>query len=471
MTGVNVAGYFHAEVGVGEAGRLLLTGLKAAGIPYAVVPFRNVPSRQRSPFMDEGTGKPTYDINIVSVNADALPPFIQEFGWEFFENRYTVGMWWWEVEEFPEYMRRAADFVDEVWVGSRHTAEAIAPVIDKPVLINPPPIVPLRPAPMSREALGLPEGYLFLFAFDFNSVIERKNPLGAIDAFKKAFEPNEGPTLILKSVNGFQHQKQLEALRTHVGERQDIQIRDEYMDLHVLHALMSSCDAYVSLHRAEGFGLTMAESMALGKPVIATGYGGNLEFMTHRNSYLVDYSLTEIPPGCDPYPAGARWAQPKVDDAADYFRRVYEDRVGASEVAKRGRSEVLTLHAPEARVRFLQTRLCTIRDSLMRARPGHRTQLESLGVAPSGQLVSTADIASALSTAPGSAIKRLPRRFLGLALLPALHRQTIFNSTAARILGDVTGTVSRERRKLAALEEEVADLRRTVEGDGVVARR
>ncbi len=145
------------------------------------------------------------------------------------------------------------------------------------------------PAAVARTELGLPEGFVFLFVFDYASVFERKNPVGLVRAFKQAFAPGEGPVLAIKSINGGVHLTKREWLHYEAEGRPDIVLLEEYLPAGHKDALLAACDCYVSLHRAEGFGLTMAEAMALGKPTIATGYSGNLEFMTPENSYLVGW--------------------------------------------------------------------------------------------------------------------------------------------------------------------------------------
>ena len=106
---------------------------------------------------------------------------------------------------------------------------------------------------------------------------------------------------------------------------------------------LAASDAYVSLHRAEGFGLPLAEAMLLGKPAVATNYSGNLDFMTPRNSWLVDFRRVALDRGHRPYPAGGTWAEPDLDHAAEQMRHVYRHREDANEVARRGRDELRAL--------------------------------------------------------------------------------------------------------------------------------
>jgi glycosyltransferase involved in cell wall biosynthesis len=279
----------------------------------------------------------------------------------FTDGRWTIGSWMWEVETFPFWMAAAADLVDEVWTSSAHSAAAISGAIDKPVHTFPLPVVPYPASALGRADFGLPDGFLFLFCFDFYSVAERKNPFGVIDAFRRAFAPGEGPHLVIKSINGPDKLPELERLRLHAEGRPDIHIRDGYLDPADQRALVACCDAYVSLHRAEGFGYTLAEAMLAGKPVIATGYSGNLEFMNERNSLLVEYTMTEVPGGCEPYPAGARWAHPDVDRAAQHMRRLVDDAALCRALGEQGRRDISERHSPEARVPLLAARLAASR--------------------------------------------------------------------------------------------------------------
>ena len=154
---------------------------------------------------------------------------------------------------------------------------------------------------------------------------------------------------------------ELERLRAAVADRRDVWIVDSYYTDEEKNALLGACDCYVSLHRSEGLGLTMAEAMALGKPVVATGYSGNLHFMTPENSYMVDYVRTPVPPGCDPYPTTASWAEPDLDQAAAYLRDVFERPEEAARRARKGQQDILDRHNPETSARAISERVEAIR--------------------------------------------------------------------------------------------------------------
>jgi glycosyltransferase involved in cell wall biosynthesis len=198
---------------------------------------------------------------------------------------------------------------------------------------------------------------MFLFTFDFMSVMKRKNPLGLIQAFTRGFAPGEGPMLVLKSINGETRPEGFAELQSATEGRDDIVIMNKYLDSHQSAALMNLCDCYVSLHRSEGLGLTIAEAMLLGKPVIATGYSGNLDFMTPETSYLVPWTRVNVGEGAEAYDAFASWAEPDLDDAATLMRHVFLNPEEAMRVALAGKNDLETRFTPEQTGQRMKKRL------------------------------------------------------------------------------------------------------------------
>lgn len=329
--GVNAVGYLRGGLGLGQAARLYIQALHEAGVPVRTttvdvnLPAVVGPDGRRAQvkttdFADlhvEGE----LPFNLVCVNAPELPALHASLGQEFFEDRYTIGVWAWEVDVIPPSWDRAFGLVDEIWVYSRYVQEIISNASPVPVVRIPLPIV--APPPGGDIAgLQIPDGFAFLFLFDFYSTLQRKNPLGLVEAFTRAFEPGEGPQLVLKSHNGDFKPERLARLREAAGDRPDIHIVDRFLTASEMAALMRRADCYVSLHRAEGFGLTLGETMALGKPVIATGFSANLDFMTAENSYLVRHSETVVGEEGENYPAHGTWAEPDLEHAAQLMREV-----------------------------------------------------------------------------------------------------------------------------------------------------
>lgn len=359
---VNVVGYLRAEMGVGEAARLLIAGLEASHTPFHAITNRETLSRQSHPIEERDSHEMRSDINIVCVNADETPAFARKVGPSFYAGRYTIGVWFWEVEDFSPQFYGAINHVDEVWVASAFIHRVFAKISPKPIhKFHLPVIKPKIDESLSRKDLGLPDRFTFFFSFDFLSVLERKNPAGLIQAFREAFRPGSGAALVIKTINGDKKVLDLEKLKFAAAGHPDITIVDGYVSAIEKNTMMARCDCYVSLHRSEGFGLTMAEAMSLGKPVIATGYSGNMEFMTPENSYLCSYTYRQIGPGSPPYPATSRWAEPDLREAANFMRRVYENQAEARTRGRRAAEEMRRLHSPEVAGNAIRERIDAIR--------------------------------------------------------------------------------------------------------------
>jgi len=330
LDGVNVVGYLTAAMGVGEIARRLVIACDTANLPVAptslhtphipdVVPFAHLQLRHGFP----------YAHTVACVNADmfqGLALSLENFG---FRDSYVSAVWWWEVDSFPASIHGAFSHVDQVLVGSAFIEDALRKVAPVPVKRIPIPVyisprTALLPSDLPRE-FAWPEGFTYYFSFDFSSVWQRKNPLAVVEAFIKAFPVENGAHLVIKTLNGEQHPELAARLDAAIARRRDISVLSARVSEDVRDRLVWACDCYVSLHRSEGLGLTMAEAMYAGKPVIATGYSGNMDFMTSENSLLIPYELVAVGPGAEPYPPDARWAEPDIHAAAQAMRAVFED--------------------------------------------------------------------------------------------------------------------------------------------------
>jgi glycosyltransferase involved in cell wall biosynthesis len=228
---------------------------------------------------------------------------------------------------------------------------------------------------ITRAQLNLPSEFSFLFSFDFLSVLERKNPVGLIEAFTRAFKPAEGPRLVIKTINGSERILELEKLKYAARGRADIHLVDGYLSAVENASFTALADCYVSLHRAEGFGLTIAEAMAQGKPAIATAYSGNLEFMTPENSYLCPSRRCSVGPRCEPYPAESHWSEPDLSAAAELLRRVYEHREEAAARGVRAAADIRSSHSPATAGRIISERLSLIRRRRTNPMPAYSIDL------------------------------------------------------------------------------------------------
>ncbi|MEO6860915.1 MAG: glycosyltransferase [Microcoleus sp.] len=355
--GLNIAGYINGEFGIGEGVRANIRAAEAADIPFVINNFTRSPHRKKDTTYQKFSPDNPHPVNLIQVNADEVETFIKDRGSSYFENKYNIGFWAWEISAFPPKWQPAFNYFHEIWTYSNFCAEAIAQISPIPVIRIMPSIA--LPAPsLSRESLDLPQDkFIFLFIFDFCSRIERKNPLAAIEAFKQAFGEDDRVLLILKSSNSDQNFKDLELLNSALINSSNIQHLDGYLSKDEINGLLYNCDCYVSLHRCEGFGFTMAEAMFYGKPIIATGYSSNTEFMNVGNSFLVKYKLIPIEQDCGPYKAGNVWAKPDVEHAANLMGYVFNYYREAQEIGAVAAAEIRTLLNPQVTGSKIRKRL------------------------------------------------------------------------------------------------------------------
>lgn len=328
--GVNLIGYARGEFGVAENVRSYARALEHAGYPFLIRNYDvGVASRQQDHSMERHFSEfLRYDTNVFFINADQMHVARDALGAQAFAGRRNIGYWLWELERFPRAWNSAFDLVDEVWAPTEFVRAGIAANTRKPVLKMPKAIEFGVPGGMDRAHFGLDaDACTFLFSYDFNGYAARKNPEAVIAAFRNAFPAERRDVrLLVKSVNGHRFPERLSLLAASVADDPRIEVRDGFLSREEMHGLQNVIDCYVSLHRAEGFGLGLAECMYLGKPVIGTAWSGNMEFMTNDNACLVDYELVLV--GKDEYPCweGQHWAEADVGQAAAFMRRVSEDR-------------------------------------------------------------------------------------------------------------------------------------------------
>jgi glycosyltransferase involved in cell wall biosynthesis len=190
--------------------------------------------------------------------------------------------------------------------------------------------------------------------------MERKNPRGLVKAFQLAFEKRDDVMLLIKTINVKYTPEKASWLHKVAEGYPNIHFINEHISREAMMSLIASLDSYASLHRSEGFGIGMAQAMYLGKPVIATGYSGNLEFMNSENSFLVRHKLVELKENYHPYEKGNVWAEPDLEHAAELMRLVFENRTLSNQIARRAESDIKTKMSPEAAGKEIKERLLTI---------------------------------------------------------------------------------------------------------------
>ena len=314
--GIAVGGELDRASGLGEGARLMLHGLDALGVP--------------SWALRRGAAMPPPGVPLVfHVNAPGLPLALLRHGRALLRGRRVIGFWAWELPVVPESWRAGLPFVHEIWAPSRFTAAALDPLAPGRVRVVPHPVAMHPPAPsaLGRAGLGLPEdAVITLVAFNLASSFERKNPLAAIAAHRAAFGARMDRLLLLWVGNPHHFPADFARLQAATTDLPNVRIDARTLPMADAHAIMAACDIVLSLHRSEGFGLVPAEAMLLGKPVIATNWSGNLDFMDSSCAAMVQARLIPArdPRGVFEAP-GAVWADPDVDEAAAHLVRLADD--------------------------------------------------------------------------------------------------------------------------------------------------
>jgi GT2 family glycosyltransferase/glycosyltransferase involved in cell wall biosynthesis len=339
--GANLVGYFRGEFGLGELSRMVARAFDAVQIPFSVVDYREVGLHGSADNSIEHLirGSRRFKVNVLNINADILPTLYFKFGESFFSGHYNIGYWAWELPKCPPEFDMAFSMVDEVWAISDFVTKSLqtrspVPILNMPLAVT----IPVLQNRYSKAYFGLPEdGFQFVFTFDAASFLARKNPIATVRAFKLAFpRGDEKVHLVLKTMNVPMRDPLWDAVVAEARTDRRIAIMDKRLSRDEVVGLNSVCDAFVSLHRSEGFGFSLAEAMLLGKPLVATNYSGSREFARESTACVVDYKLVAVPEDCYPFWQDQVWAEPDVEHAAVLMRRLVDDDRYREEIARAG---------------------------------------------------------------------------------------------------------------------------------------
>jgi glycosyltransferase involved in cell wall biosynthesis len=361
VPGINLVGLAFAELGISESLRGIAHACAAGDIPFMVKDIRQpVAIRQADDSVKQYVSdEPRYRCSLYCVNADMVPLVHGLIADSAAAGGYGIGYWYWEFDRLPLDWSDALSRLEELWVATEFVATAMRGATPKPVVKIPPPIEVRLSRRYARSDFALREDrFLFLFSFDYNSFPKRKNPGGAIAAFRRAFGDRQDVGLVLKSVNGKRYPEQFAETRELANSDERIVLLDRFFTRDEISGLQSVVDAFVSLHRSEGLGLGLAESMYQGKPVIGTRYSGNLEFMNDENSCLVDYELVPVQPGEYMFHGeGLNWADADVDQAAELMRRLVDDAAFRDRIARAGQETIRSRFTAAATAKLIRERL------------------------------------------------------------------------------------------------------------------
>jgi len=330
---VTIVGYPFQPTGMAEHARSTFRAFRAAGVTPRLL---NVAEDNAAPDPDlEGdfgpflTGELGTGVNLFGVNGDEAERVIERVGGRAFEAGYNIAYPAWELAEYPKVWARTLERFDEIWAPSTFVQHALQGAVSRPVHHMPLPVDLKLSGFLGRRHFGIPEdAFVVLFFFDFLSFAARKNPEAVLKAFEivAARRPEADLCLVIKSragVDAEAAQAELEARVAALAPRA-MTIGYELSDNEIKN-LVRVCDVFVSLHRSEGFGRGMAEAMALGRPAIATGYSGNLDFMAPGTGLLVDHALVPVAPGAYPHGDGQVWAEASPEHAATLIEQLLDD--------------------------------------------------------------------------------------------------------------------------------------------------
>lgn len=318
---VVISGLFRTASGIGESARICSKALQTLGIQHTNVDlstnFNQIDIKAEHPV--EAMPSALSGVLLLHFNAPETVHALTALRMMWPRRWHIIGNWVWELDGEPLGWRTASKFISEIWTPSEYSREALLKATNKRVTVVPYFVRSQQPQKLDRAKYGIEQNeFLVLSMADARSSLHRKNLIGSINVFRNAFGARQGFRLILKTRNLREDTAIGRMIFSAAREDSRITVIDRSIISSEVMELIDCCDVYLSLHRAEGFGLTMAEAMALGKAVIATGWSGNMEYMSNRSAALVSYSLVPALDKSGIYnpTVGTRWAEPDEAEAS-----------------------------------------------------------------------------------------------------------------------------------------------------------
>ena len=361
--GVNVIGLFQYSVGLGEAARQTFSCLAGGSIPVAAVnaPMVVNSGKSREGDIPETTQRLHYSINVFHLNPPEMMRLYRPWKRAFRNGQYNIAYWFYELARFPDDWLQGFYGIDEIWVATEFVYEAVKKASTVPVYVVPTAVVVKAPENIDRASFGIPDSaFCVLSIFDLNSHRLRKNPEAAIKAFQLACREVQDLHLILKVNNSEMNLESMQVLSSLLKGMDNVTMITEFLSREDLTMLQACADVFISLHRSEGLGLNLLECMLLGKPVIATNWSGNTDFMNADNSCPVDYELVLVEETFGPYEKGQTWAEPAVEHAAEYIQMLAGDRDLCHQMGDAAKQTVEQMYSPERVRSSMEKRLSQI---------------------------------------------------------------------------------------------------------------
>jgi len=363
---LNILGFLTADLGIGESARSMVRAADAVGLTSALLSLKlNCKNRLGDKTYEARLQETNpYAVNVIHIDPPASRDLDHHHGETFRTSKYTIGYFAWELTEFPDSWMDTFDYYDEIWCPSEFSRQAISLKCPLPVLVMPHSIAvteQTKTCAQLRERFNLPKDqFLFLTLFDLNSYAERKNPKASLEAFRLSGLSTTQAGLVVKVHNVESNPLEFDALKKALSEIPGTYLISDTLNRSDITALQTACDVFVSLHRAEGFGLALAECMALGKPVISTNFSAPAEFITANNGCPIDFTLVTLDRNIGPYTRGGVWAEPNTKHAADTMRLLASDKALVSKLGQEAKRTIATHFSPSVIGERYKNRLETI---------------------------------------------------------------------------------------------------------------
>lgn len=377
MVDLQLIGPFEKASGLGQATRLSASVVAAMAAEGDVAPITtrcvnfglDNPAPEGFSRVGETHAPGRARINLIHLNAESIP-LAFAYQPDMFSGAYNIGYFFWELDTPAACHYLGMEMLDEIWVSTEYGTSIYRPHADCPVTNvgmcyeDLPEIDPARARAFVQKTFALPrDAFVFLVVFDSFSFVQRKNPIGSIRAFLKAFPKDKDVRLVLKTQN---RRRVADPAQIAIWEEVDkliasdprILLMNETLTYDDLLLLKRGCDVYVSLHRSEGWGFGMIEAMNLGVPVVCTGYSGNMDFCSDETAWLVAHDDVELGPNDYIFVVpGQKWAEPDVEDAARVMQAVRQDAEGRAARALAAQENVRRNFSSEAIARRYRARI------------------------------------------------------------------------------------------------------------------
>jgi glycosyltransferase involved in cell wall biosynthesis len=339
-----VVGPLSVFSGVGEGARLCHQALRSLGIPVSLIDVTSTFQPVDAAYAPAGAPTVPRGSLIVHLNPPHFAVGLAALGRAVVAHRKVIGYWAWELPAIPPWWRGSLAHVHEIWTPSRFVADAIRAAGVRrcpPITVVPHPVAVPVPAAVGRARFALDDrAFVVLVVFHMGSGFERKNPLAAVRAFRRAFGDDPAAQLVLAVKDPGDDPVSERRLLEAVAAADNVRLVTEKWTREEMNALIAASDVVLSLHRAEGFGLVLGEAMLLGKATVATGWSGNVDFMTPENACLVDSTPVAVVDRTGPYAGAATtWAEPDEAHAAGLLRALYEDAAMRQALGARARRD------------------------------------------------------------------------------------------------------------------------------------